>query len=424
MNPQEQLQKARQELLEFQQIVQQDERIDQASYQERLKQMRYMQQNHPDFSNLNLTRGYDGVGGDASVAMAMGQLNIEARIRRLEELAATQVLTTTVPARNIVAPPPEAPPEPEVQQAPQVQRVSKWQRVKNWFKRNLTRQRHPAGGPPPAPEAPTAAPVQEIQRDCKTVIPAIQATQVNSHVGDVQRFQKANPDDVGIVTPEELAAMQKNGARGSDGQFLARRNVPVVAPILEQTKELFDNLKTGGFDFDTAISGMRELEIGVGYVNVNEATVAMVTKAMGMWNEYLENEHVQEYITMLYESVGQVLKDNVKTERGNDAIPNDADFDNHIMEILPTRGLECFRGQVMLSDISASNRKFATECSKLMSKMSHVEKFLSRNNDPSAAELLQPMIAQYHILKDKISQIGAPRRAIRLNAINNPPAAD
>ena len=264
------------------------------------------------------------------------------------------------------------------------------------------------------------APVQEVQRDCKTVVPAIQATQVNSHVGDVRRFEKANPDDTGIATPAELAAMQKIGVRGNDGQFFAKRALPVVAPMLEQTKELFDNLTAGEFDFDTALSGMRRLAIGVGDVSVNEATVAMVTKAMGMWNEYLENEHVQEYITMLYESVGQVLKDNVKTERGNDALPNDDDFDNHIMEILPTRGLECFRGQFSRNGISDSNRRFATVCAVLMSKMAHVENFLDRNNDPAAAELLQPMVAQYHILKSKISQIGAPMRAIRLNAINNP----
>ena len=90
------------------------------------------------------------------------------------------------------------------------------------------------------------------------------------------------------------------------------------------------------------------------------------------------------------------------------------------MEILPTRGLECFRGQTTRTDISSSNRRFAVECSKLMSKMSHIEEFLSQNNDPEIAAMFQPMVAQYHILKGKISEIGAPMRAKRLAAINNP----
>lgn len=47
---------------------------------------------------------------------------------------------------------------------------------------------------------------------------------------------------------------------------------------------------------------------------------------------------------MLYESVGQVLVDNVRDEKEDDnAIPNETDYDDYIMEIMPIRGLECFR---------------------------------------------------------------------------------
>lgn len=44
MNQQQQLEKARQELLEYQEIVRQDQRFEQETYQRRLEQMRNMQQ--------------------------------------------------------------------------------------------------------------------------------------------------------------------------------------------------------------------------------------------------------------------------------------------------------------------------------------------------------------------------------------------
>ena len=419
MTTQERLEKSRQELAEYQQIVQQDQRIDMDYYQQRLGQMRHMQQNHPEFENLDLSR-YMGIGGDTAIALVMGQLNIEARIRRLEEEAAQEPQVIAVPPAQIVQPPAETPPPPEAAQAAPQQQRSRWQRVKNWFKRTFSRNREEpsAGGPPPEP---APEPVQ-VQRDCRTVIPAIEATPVTSHVGEVQRFQKANSDDPGIVTPEEMRAMQHAGARGSDGQFLARRNVPVVTPIAEQARELFQNLEANGFDFQTALSGMKECQIAVGYVKVNAASVSMVVRGMKMWDEYLENEHVQEYFTMIYQSVGDVLKNNVKKARGDDAFPTDEEFDDHVMEILPTRGLECFRNQIMSRDASLNSRNFAKECSKLMSKMAHVENFCAGCDDPDTVAMLQPMIQQYHILKQKISQIGAPMRAQRLREMATPPA--
>ena len=148
----------------------------------------------------------------------------------------------------------------------------------------------------------------------------------------------------------------------------------------------------------------------------------MVVRGMKMWDEYLENEHVQEYFTMIYQSVGDVLKNNVKKACGDDAFPTDEEFDDHVMEILPTRGLECFRNQIMSRDASLNSRDFAKECSKLMSKMAHVENFCAGCDDPDTVAMLQPMIQQYHILKQKISQIGAPMRAQRLREMATPPA--
>lgn len=408
MNPQQQLEKARQELLEFQEIVRQDQRFDQESYQQRLTQMRNMQQTHQDFSHLmNLTQG--DVSENAALAMVMGQLNIEARIRNLENLAVQQNLTVTVPAENIVAQPVNVPVIQEVQQAP-VQQVSKWQKVKNWFKGLFTRNRPTASATPEAP----------AHQDKQRVIQDIETTQVNSHVGEVQRFEKANPDDAGIVTAEELKVMQKKGVRGGDGDFITNRAKNLLKPTLVQTKELFDKLSSSGFDFDAAVTDMKEVQVGIGLMKVNEATVAMTKRAIHMWNEYLENEHIQEYISMLYESVGQVLVDNVRDEKEDDnAIPNETDFDDHIMEIMPTRGLECFRNQAIRADISDSNRVLATQCSKLMSKMSHVEKDINEIGDPEVVNMLQPVIEEYRILKSKISKIGAPMRAKRLKAIHD-----
>ena len=406
MYPQEQLEKARQELLEFQEIVRQDQRFDQESYEQRLTQMRNMQQTHQDFSHLmNLTGG--DVSENAVLAMAMGQLNIEARIRNLENLAAQQKLTVIVPAENIVAQPVNESVIQEVEMAP-VQQVSKWQKVKNWFKGLFNRSTAPA-----TQEAPAHQNKQKVIQDIET-------TQINSHVGEVQRFEKANPDDAGIVTAEELKAMQKKGARGGDGNFITKRAQKLLNPTLVQTKELFDNLSSNGFDFDAAVTDMKEVQVGIGLLKVNEATVAMTKRAIHMWNEYLENEHIQEYISMLYESVGQVLVDNVRDEKeDDDAIPNEEDFDNHIMELMPTRGLECFRNQAIRADISDSNRVLATQCSKLMSKMSHVEKEINEIGDPAVVSMLQPVIEEYRILKSKISKIGAPMRVKRLKAIHD-----
>ena len=89
------------------------------------------------------------------------------------------------------------------------------------------------------------------------------------------------------------------------------------------------------------------------------------------------------------------------------------------MEIMPTRGLECFRNQAIRADISGSNRVLATQCSKLMSKMSHVEKDINEIGDPTVVNMLQPVIEEYRILKSKISKIGAPMRAKRLKAIQD-----
>lgn len=416
MTAQERLEKSRQELDAYRQNVQQDERVDMDYYQERLGQMRYMQRNHPDFEHLDLSRDM-GVGRDPVIALVMGQLNIEARIRRLEEEAAQEPQVIAVPLAQIVQPPAETPPPPEAAQAAPQQQLSRWQRVKNWFKSTFSRNREEssAGGPPePAPE-----PVQ-VQRDCRTLIPAIETTPVRSHVRKVRRFQKANRKDPGIVTPEEMRMMQQRGARGSDGQFLAVRSAPVVTPIAEQARELFKKLEANGFDFQTALSGMKECQIAVGYVKVNEASVSMVVRGMKMWDEYLENKHVQEYITMLYQSVGDVLKRNVKEARGDDAFPTDDEFDDHIMEILPTRGLECFRNQLKDPKASQDSRDFAKECSKLMGKMAHVEKFCASCDDPDTVAMLQPMLQQYRILKQKISQIGAPMRERRLREMNSP----
>lgn len=418
MTTQERLEKSRQELAEYQQIVQQDQRIDQDFYQQRLKEMRHMQQNHPDFSNLDLSDNMGGVGADPVVALVMGQLNIEARIRRLEAEAAQEPQVVAVPLAQIVQPPVETPPPPEAAQAAPQQQLSRWQRVKNWFKRTFSRNREEpsAGGPPPEP---APEPVQ-VQRDCRTVIPAIEATPVTSHVGEVQRFQKANPDDPGLATPEEMEAMRLHGARTGVGTFIAKRGTPTLSPIQTQTTELFNNLQANGFDFQTALSGMKEFKFNVGSLNVNQATVAMVARTMRMWDEYLENEHIQEYITMIYQSVGKVLMDNVKSNRGENAFPTAEEFDNHIMEILPTRGLETYRSHFARRDISPDNKRFAMECSKLFGKMERVEELCASCNDPETVALFQPAIQQYRILKQKISQIGAPMREQRLREMKNP----
>ena len=415
MNQQQQLEKARQELLEYQEIVRQDQRFEQETYQRRLEQMRNMQQTQQDISYMiGLTKG--DISEHTAVAMAMGELNIEARIRRLENLAVGQNLVANVPEENIVAQPVNAPVIQEVQQAP-VQQVSRWQKVKNWFKNLFSRNRQ---GAPTAQGASTTQEEPVQQQEKQNVLQAIETTQVNSHVNEVQRFEKANPDDAGIVTAEELKVMQKKGVRGGDGDFITKRAQGLLNPILAQIKELFDNLNSSGFDFDAAVSEMKDIQVGIGLIKVNEATVTMTKRAIHMWNEYLENEHIQEYISMLYESVGQVLVDNVRDEKEDDnAIPNEQDFDDHIMEIMPTRGLECFRNQAIRADISGSNRVLATQCSKLMSKMSHVEKDINEIGDPTVVNMLQPVIEEYRILKSKISKIGAPMRAKRLKAIQD-----
>lgn len=409
MNQQQQLEKARQELLEYQEIVRQDQRFDQETYQRRLEQMRNMQQTQQDISYMiGLTKG--DISEHTAVAMAMGELNIEARIRRLENLAVEQNLVANVPEENIVAQPVNAPVIQEVQQAP-VQQISRWQKVKNWFKKIFNRNRE---------EAPTEPEEQVQKQDKQQQIQAIETMQVQSHVGDVQRFEKANPEDTAIVTKEELEVMQKKGVRGGDGDFITKRAQGLLNPILAQTKELFDNLNSSGFDFDAAVSEMKDIQVGIGLIKVNEATVTMTKRAIHMWNEYLENEHIQEYITMLYESVGQVLVDNVRDEKEDDnAIPNEQDFDDHVMEFMPTRGLECFRSQAIRPDISLSNRVLATQCSKLMSKMSHVEKEIGEITEPDVVAMLQPVLEEYRLLKSKISKIGAPMRAKRLKAIQD-----
>ena len=202
MNQQQQLEKARQELLEYQEIVRQDQRFEQETYQRRLEQMRNMQQTQQDISYMiGLTKG--DISEHTAVAMAMGELNIEARIRRLENLAVGQNLVANVPEENIVAQPVNAPVIQEVQQAP-VQQISRWQKVKNWFKNLFSRNRQ---GATTAQGASTTQEEPVQQQEKQNVLQAIETTQVNSHVNEVQRFEKANPDDAGIVTAEELKVM-------------------------------------------------------------------------------------------------------------------------------------------------------------------------------------------------------------------------
>ena len=420
MSTQEQLQRAREELSLFRQAVQEDTRINQEGYAQRLDLMRKMQEGSPDFHNLD----FGGIlGGDTALAMVMGQLNIEARIQALEAQAAQEAAVVQVAAQQIVAPPPGAAPPPDLQAAAPVQVLSRGQRIKRWFKRTFSRK---SSASTPAQAAPVqAAPVQaqgaptQASGDCTAVIPMITNLQVASRVSEVKRFGKPdNPDpdtpDT-VVTRREIQGMREGGARGADGKFLAQRNIPLFAATLSQTEDMFQALEqTPGFDFATAVQGMKAYSIGVGDVQVNQASVAMVARAMEMMQDYLQSDHMQEYIRILYDGVGNVLVDNVKHKQGPDAMPTDADFDDHIMEILPTRGLDCFRSQCIKQGIAPENRTFALQCSKLMSKMSHVEKFCATSTDAEAVAMLQPIVARFHALRAQVSQIGAGVRAQRL----------
>ena len=444
MNTQERLQKAREELELFKQNVQEDTRIDMEDYTRRLADLRIGQQSDPSFDKMDLSRTM-GIGGDSAVAMMFGQLNIEARIQALEAQAAREAAMVQVPPQQIVAPPAGAAPPPDVQAAP-VQKLGLGRRIKNWFKRTFSHKT--ADAPAPVQAAPVQVQANPVQvqddqaqgtGDCSPAIPFIDQVQVPSRLGEVQRFQKpSNPDPDApdaIVTRAELEMMRQSGARGADGDFLANRALPMFAPAMNEIKDKFEALEqTPGFSFDTAVQGMKTFNIGVGIVKVNEATVAMASKALEMMQQYLQTGHIQEYIRMIYASVDKVLVDNVKSARGPDALPNDADFDDHVMQILPTRGLDCFRSQSIRADTSRGNRTFAIECSKLMCKMAHVEKFCASSSDPEVVALFQPLITQIHALEAIISQIGAQVRAARLAEINGgaagagnpppPPAAD
>ena len=416
MNTQERLQKARQELEEFKQVVQQDTRVMADDYARNLELVRQAQQRDPNLGDLNLgNRAAFGMGEDVSLAMAMGQLSIETRIRALEAQAAREAAMVQVPPQQIVAPPPAV--------QPPAQKLGLGRRIKNWFKRTFSRKA--ADAPAPVQAAPVqvqAAPVQ-VDQDCTAMVPIIDQVQVASRVGEIQRFGKpSNPDPDApdaIATREEIRKVQKHGARGAEGKYLAERGGPLFAPAMDQVMDMFQALEqTPGFSFAAALSDMKNFSIGVGDVQVNEATIAMTTKAIDMMREYMQNDHMKEYIRLIYQGVGNVLVDNVHNARGPDAMPNDADFDEHVMQILPTRGLESFRDQCTKPGISTDNKRFALQCSKLMSKMSHVVKFCSTCSDADTLALFQPMLTAVHALMDTISQIGAQVRAQRLAEIN------
>lgn len=431
MNTQERLQKSRQELEEYKQINEEVIQRGAEDYAQRIEMMRQIQQRDPSFSNFDFADKM-GMGGDPAMAVMLGQLNIEARIRALEAQAAQEAAVVQVPPQQIVAPPPAV--------QPPAQKQSLGRRLKNWFKRTFSRKA--ADAPAPVQAAPVQAQNAQAQGtgDCSPALPFIDQVQVASRVGEVRRFQKpSNPDPDApdaLVTREEMDGMRVFGARATPGNFLARRSAPVFGPSKAEVGDMFKSLReTPGFSFDTAVEGMKRYDnVGMGALEANEAVIAMAAKSLEMMQGYMQTAPMQEYIRLIYSSVEKVLLDNVKKARGPGALPNDADFDEHILQILPTRGLDCFNEHIMAPGISASEQRFALYCSKMVSKIAQVEKLCASANDPAVTAMFQPLLVQLQATKAVISQIGAQVRAQRLAEMTGgaagggnpppPPAAD
>jgi hypothetical protein len=402
----EKLQQAQRDLQAFkQQLEFTQETTTQEQYQQRLEQLRNMNLRDADFSGAS----------DYATAMALAQINIERRISNIEaEIQATQpAIMVSIEEAEETAPPVEPVME---------ERLGVFQRLSRWWKRTFGGGRSTPPATPPA-AAPAAEPVQVEKHaaDCLANINSITTASLT------QRVQRVTPvDEAGnLVTPEELEELRRQGVRTSTAKGLSARAAGTTGPAVEEMRQRLQALEDGGMDFDAAVADFEQLSLGVGYVNINAATVAMVKSAFDAWDAYFENPHIQEYIRLLYSTVGQVLKDNLK-----DAPVTDKDVDDHIMEIFPTRGLECFRGACIEPGISMSRRKFATECSKLMSKTAPILKIYDGAGGGDAGlaalpETLRPLLPRLLATRARISEIGAAQRAERVRALNSqPPAGD
>lgn len=420
MDTREQLIQARKELRIFKNIIAEDDRIDHATYGDTLERMRYMQQQDPTFQETTKKikdHTIGSLGLDVGIPMAMGQLNIEARIRNLEAQAQREGLVIPEPVEEaIVAPPQNIAPEPEVINAPQAQKVGKWQRVKNWFKRKFTKKQAEATNPSIEPAA------QEVIKDNRTVISQIMSVTIPSHINDVKRCHTANDTVDTLLTPEEMQRLQQStiGIRGGDGTCLTQRTKPMTNPMCAGMAEMFDQLKAENFNFKEALSDMKEIPYATKPIKFNEATIAMSLKALKYTMSYLQNEHVQEYIKTVYESFGKVLLDNVRNKTNNpNALPTDDDMDNHALEVLYTRGFDILTPIRFNEGVSEEAKDFAIYTSALLGKMAHLNECVKTCGNNDYINMLTPLVEQIAIFKNTMSQIGAEVRTKRLNEIKN-----
>ena len=420
MDTREQLIQARKELRIFKNIIAEDNRIDHATYGDTLQRMRHMQQQDPTFQETtqkieNNTIG--ALGLDVGIPMAMGQLNIEARIRNLEAQAQREGLVIPEPAEEaIVAPPQNIAPEPEVINAPQVQKIGKWQRVKNWFKRKFTKKQAEAANPSIEPAA------QEVIKDNRTVISQIMSATIPSHINDVKRCHTANDTVDTLLTPEEMQRIQQStlGIRGGDGTCLTQRTKPITNPMCAGMAEMFDQLKAENFNFKEALSDLKEIPYATKPIKFNEATIAMSLKTLQYTMSYLQNEHVQEYIKTVYESFGKVLLDNVRNKTNNpNALPTDDDMDNHALEVLYTRGFDFLTPIRSKEGVSQEAKDFAIYTTALLGKMAHLNECVKTCGNKDYINMLTPLVEQIAIYKNTMSQIAAEVRTKRLNEIKN-----
>ena len=398
MSTQQRLEKTRQDLELFKQQVQQDAMVNQNAYEDRLKLIRQM----------------GDVGDapqDATTAMALVQYNIERKIAELEQEANNEAATIQVPAQQITVPAADAENPPEAQQA---QKPGMMTRMKNWFKRRFSKSNDGANnggadnGDNGGDATPPVAPVDNIA--------IIRNMNVASRIGEMQRFQKANPDDEGICTPEEMKKMQQSneGARGGAGNFIPARSAMLTAPMRQMTVDMFNKLTDDGFDFAQANQECQEKAIGIGLVNVSPAIVSVVNKVLDNWIAALDNEHFQETVKMFYTSCGASM---MKIVRRNDpnAMPTADDFDDHVMQFMPSRCMESFRNQFTRTDTSDDCRTFTLNCQKLFGKLGNIADYMGEH--PEDAELMQPLMDKLNQLRAKISEVGGDARDARLNEL-------
>ncbi len=226
--------------------------------------------------------------------------------------------------------------------------------------------------------------------------------------------------DKRYLTDSKMKKMQEHGARATDGNFLAVHSQPALVPIRMEMKEMSIALDEDGFDYMTAVQGTTQkadlfVLNSITAVSTSPAIATLVAKSLQSLLHHLDEEGYQDYVRTIYEAAGKDLVDySVK----NTSI-TEADIDDHVLRVLPTRGMAPFlpamshRPEGMSEEQLKARHTFYLQADKMYAGFSSLLK-LPPDKVP---ETIQPIMHLIQALRDKLSAIGKDMCRERLEVL-------